>query len=295
LSTLLDPKVLMAIKDLSLAAKTTVEGFMTGIHKSNVKGAGMEFSQYRSYQPGDDLRSLDWKMFARSDRYYIRESEIETSISVRFLLDASASMNHKDGDYTKLQFAKYLTASLAYLTHSQGDALGLYLFQAENLFALPARRDHQHLTRLIHELENIQAGGKFTEAINYRSIFLGSQKRELLVFITDFYQQNDEIIKMLDLIASLKHEIIVLQVMAGNEIELDYKGYTTLKDLETGHTIKIDPKQARDSYKQKLEEYLSSLKNQLLDKNIFYRLLKMNDPIDLTLRDFLNQRNKLKV
>jgi uncharacterized protein (DUF58 family) len=295
LSTLLDPKVLMAIKDLSLAAKTTVEGFMTGIHKSNVKGAGMEFSQYRSYQPGDDLRSLDWKMFARSDRYYIRESEIETSISVRFLLDASASMNHKDGDYTKLQFAKYLTASLAYLTHSQGDALGLYLFQAENLFALPARRDHQHLTRLIHELENIQAGGKFTEAINYRSIFLGSQKRELLVFITDFYQQNDEIIKMLDLIASLKHEIIVLQVMAGNEIELDYKGYTTLKDLETGHTIKIDPKQARDSYKQKLEEYLSSLKNQLLDKNIFYRLLKMNDPIDVTLRDFLNQRNKLKV
>jgi uncharacterized protein (DUF58 family) len=295
LSTLLDPKVLMAIKDLSLAAKTTVEGFMTGIHKSNVKGAGMEFSQYRSYQPGDDLRSLDWKMFARSDRYYIRESEIETSISVRFLLDASASMNHKDGDYTKLQFAKYLTASLAYLTHSQGDALGLYLFQAENLFALPARRDHQHLTRLIHELENIQAGGKFTEAINYRSIFLGSQKRELLVFITDFYQQNDEIIKMLDLIASLKHEIIVLQVMAGNEIELDYKGYTTLKDLETGHTIKIDPKQARDSYKQKLEEYLSSLKNQLLDKNIFYRLLKMNDPIDVTLRVFLNQRNKLKV
>jgi uncharacterized protein (DUF58 family) len=295
LSTLLDPKVLMAIKDLSLAAKTTVEGFMTGIHKSNVKGAGMEFSQYRSYQPGDDLRSLDWKMFARSDRYYIRESEIETSISVRFLLDASASMNHKDGDYTKLQFAKYLTASLAYLTHSQGDAIGLYLFREGNLFALPARKDHQHLTRLIHKLENIQAAGKFTEAINYRSIFLGSQKRELLVFITDFYQQNDEIIKMLDLVASLKHEIIVLQVMAGNEIELDYKGYTTLKDLETGHTIKIDPKRARDSYKQKLEEYLSSLKNQLLDKHIFYRLLKMNDPIDVTLRDFLNQRNKLKV
>jgi uncharacterized protein (DUF58 family) len=176
LRNLLDPKVLMAIKDLSLAAKTTVEGFMQGIHKSNVKGAGMEFSQYRSYQPGDDLRSLDWKMFARSDRYYIRESEIETSISVRFLLDASASMNHMDGGFSKLQFAKYVAASLAYLTHSQGDSVGLYTICDGKLSALPARKDHQHLTRILHELEQTEAGGKFTEEMHYKNIFLGSQK-----------------------------------------------------------------------------------------------------------------------
>ncbi|RZJ85926.1 MAG: DUF58 domain-containing protein, partial [Chryseobacterium sp.] len=109
----------MAIKDLSLAAKTTVDGFMAGIHKSNVKGTGMEFSQYRSYQPGDDLRSLDWKMFARSDRYYIRESETETSVSVRFVVDASASMDHKDGGFTKMDYGRYLAACLAYLANSQ--------------------------------------------------------------------------------------------------------------------------------------------------------------------------------
>src|SRR5829696_1066972 len=212
----------MAIKDLSLAAKTTVEGFMQGIHKSNVKGVGMEFSQYRSYQPGDDLRSLDWKMFARSDRYYIRESEIETSISVRFLVDASASMNHEDGGFSKMQFAKYVTASLAYLTHSQGDSIGLYIFRDGEFFALPARKDHQHLTRLLHELEQTEAGGKFTDAVNYKHIFLGSQKRELFVFITDFYQQRDEITKLLELTASLKHEIIVLHVMAENEMELNF-------------------------------------------------------------------------
>lgn len=102
MSKLLDPKVLMAIKDLSIAAKTTIDGFMNGINRSTIKGQGMEFSQYRSYQPGDDLRSLDWKMFARSDRYYIRESEIETSISVRFVIDASASMDHMDGEFKKL-------------------------------------------------------------------------------------------------------------------------------------------------------------------------------------------------
>lgn len=292
---MLDPKVLMAIKDLNLAAKTTIDGFMTGIHKSSIKGAGMEFSQYRSYQPGDDLRSLDWKMFARSDRYYIRESEIETSVSVRFLLDTSASMNHKDGNFTKMQFAKYIAASLAYLTHSQGDAVGLYLFQDGNLFSLPARKDHQHLTRLLYQLEQVEAGGKFTETIHYRNIFLGNQKRELLVFITDFYQQHNEIIEMLELLSSLRHEIIVLHIMAENEMELNYKGFTTLKDLETKQTIKIDTSRPNNEYKQRLNEYLSNIRTQLLDKAIFYRLMNMNEPIDKTLRDFLNQRNNLKV
>jgi len=284
----------MAIKDLSLAAKTTVEGFMQGIHKSTIKGAGMEFSQYRSYQPGDDLRSLDWKMYARSDRYYIRESEIETSISVRFLIDASASMNHVDEGFSKLQYAKYVAASLAYLTRSQGDAIGLYIFREGELFALPARKDHQHLTRLLHQIENIQAGGQFTGPVQYKNIFVGSQKRELLVFITDFYQRENEIFKLLELVAALKNEVIVLQVMAGNELELDYQGYSTLEDLETGQTIKVDAKTIKEAYQQRLKVHLDNIKTQLHEKNIFYRLLKMNEPIDTALRDFLNQRNKLK-
>src|SRR5690349_10077154 len=115
MSRLLDPKVMMAIQNLSLAAKTTVDGFLAGVNKSSLRGTGIEFSQYRSYQPGDDLRHLDWKMFARSDRYYIRESAAETDISIRILLDASASMNHHGGSGTKLNYARYLAGSLAYL------------------------------------------------------------------------------------------------------------------------------------------------------------------------------------
>src|SRR6202000_425609 len=111
MSQLPDHHILMSIKDLSLAARRTIDGFMAGINKSKVKGPGLEFSQYRSYQPGDDLRWLDWKRYARSDRYYIRESEIETSLSVRFLIDASASMNHNDGNVTKIEYARYLAAS----------------------------------------------------------------------------------------------------------------------------------------------------------------------------------------
>lgn len=170
MSRLLDPKILMAIKDLSLAAKTVVDGFMTGVNKSRIKGPGLEFSQYRSYQPGDDLRWLDWKMYGRSDRYYIRESEVETSISVRFLIDASGSMKHEDSGYTKIDYARYLAASLAYLASLQGDAIGLYVFQNKGLFSLAARQDFQHLSRLFYQLEHIQAGGKFTSPMQYKDI-----------------------------------------------------------------------------------------------------------------------------
>ena len=294
MSRLLDAKILMTIKNLQLAARTTIDGFMAGINKSKVKGPGLEFSQYRSYQPGDDLRWLDWKMYARSDRYYIRESEIETSISVKLLVDASASMNHADDGVTKIEYARYLAASLAYLANMQNDAVGLYVLQSDQLFALPSKKDHQHLSRLYYQLENITPGGRFTEPVQYKDIFAGSNKRELLIFITDLYQQDNEIFDMLSALAILKHEIIVFHLMAGNEMELDYKGYNSLQDLETGQVVNIDTGKEKDMYKQNLENYLSSIKAEMLNRNIFYRLVNMQQPAEQVLKDFLKQRNTLK-
>src|ERR1700759_4558986 len=170
---MIDPKVLATIKDLPLLAKTVVDGFMNGFNKSTVKGPGLEFSQYRSYQPGDDLRWLDWRMFARSDRYYIRESEIETSISVRFLIDASASMKHEDDGISKIHYARMLTASLAYLANLQGDAVGLYVFQDGVLFTLASGADPQHLKRLYYQLERIEPAGTFTKPAHYKELFTG--------------------------------------------------------------------------------------------------------------------------
>lgn len=293
--SLLDPKILMAIKDLHLAAKTTIDGLMAGINKSVVKGTGLEFSQYRSYEPGDDLRWLDWKMYARSDRYFIRESEIETSISVKFLIDASGSMNHMDGDFKKIAYARYLAASLGYLANMQGDAIGLSVFQSGNLFSLPSRQSHRHLNRFLFQLENIEPEGKFTEAIHYKEIFAGAQRKELLIFFTDFYQQDEEIYKLLNSLASLKHEIIVFHILGKNELELDYKGYSSFEDLETGERIQIDAAQIQKSYKERLQEHLSKIRLQLLNKGIFYRMISMNQPLNQALRDFLNQRKKLRV
>jgi uncharacterized protein (DUF58 family) len=295
MSKLLDPKVLMAIKDLNLSAKTTIDGFMNGINKSTLKGAGLEFSQYRSYQPGDDLRSLDWKMFARSDRYYIRESEVETNIAVRFMVDASASMDHQDGDFTKMDYARYLVACLAYLANLQGDAIGLYIFKNADLFTMAAKQDYQHLTRLFFQLEQIKPAGTFTKPIHYKEIFVGTQKRELLVFVTDLYQTNEEIFALLDTLNSLRHEIVVFHLLGRNEMMLDFKGYTTFEDLETGETIQIDQAKARATYQERLTAYLEDTKMKMLDRRVYYRTLVMDEPIDQALRDFLKQRNKLRV
>jgi len=295
MSRLLNPKVLMAIKDLNLSAKMTIDGFMSGINKSTVKGAGLEFSQYRSYQPGDDLRSLDWKMFARSDRYYIRESEVETNISVRILIDASASMNHSDGDFTKIEYARYLGASLAYLANLQGDAIGLYVFKDSGIFSMTPKQDYQHLARLFYQLENINPAGTFTRPIHYKELFSGTQKRELLIFVTDLYQANDEILNLLETLNTLRHEIIVFHLLAKNEIDLDFKGYTTFEDLETGETIQIDQTKARAEYKTKLNAHLEDIRIKMLDRRISYRTISTEQPLDGALRDFLKQRSKLKI
>ncbi|WP_345948479.1 DUF58 domain-containing protein [Mucilaginibacter sp. PAMB04274] len=288
---MLDPKVLMTIKNLPLLAKTVIDGFMNGFNKSTVKGPGLEFSQYRSYQPGDDLRWLDWRMYARSDRYYIRESEIETSISVRFLIDASASMNHHDGTLTKIEYARFLAASLAYLANLQGDAVGLYVFKEGGLFSLASRPDPQHLQRLYHQLENLKPAGSFTQPVHYKELFAGTGRKELLVFITDMYQPEGEIMKLLDSLAALRHEIIVFQLMGQNELDFDFKGYSALEDLETGEVIQVGP-QARQQYQQALQAHLENIRMQLLGKHIVHRMLSTAQPLDVALRDFLVQRNK---
>jgi len=231
-------------------------------------------------------------MYARSDRYYIRESETETSISVRFLIDASGSMAHSDNGLKKIEYARFLAASLAWLANLQGDAVGLYVFKDGGLFSLASKPDPQHLQRLFYQLSVIQPDGKFTQPIHYKELFAGQGRKELLVFITDMYQENNEIYALLDSLAALKHEVLVFQLMGQNELDLDYKGYAALEDLETGETIQIDPGQIKAAYLEKLDNYLSDIRLQLLSKHVFHKVISTEQPLDEALREFLTQRNK---
>lgn len=293
MSQLPDHHMLMAIKDLSLAARQTIDGFMTGINRSQVKGPGLEFSQYRSYQPGDDLRWLDWKRYARSDRYYIRESEIETSISIRFLLDASRSMDHRDGQFSKLDYARYLIASLGWLANKQGDSFGLYTFRNGEIFSLPSRKDPQHLARFFYQLESVRAEGRMGNPLQYKHILTGEQKRELLVFVTDMYEEAGEITRLLEILASLRHEVIVFHLIGKNELDHDFGTYQRVADLETGLQLPFGGKQAAGQYKERLGKWLSAVRLQLLDKQIAYRLISMDQPPDEALRDYLKQRQRI--
>lgn len=291
-SPLLQPADLLAVKDLRLAARAIIDGFMSGLHPGNVKGAGLEFSQYRSYQPGDDLRWLDWKMYARSDRFYIRESEMETSIQVRIVIDASNSMRHTDSGISKIAYARYLAAALGYLAHLQGDAAGLAILSEGSLHTLDPRRDAQHMARFYHQLEQLEPGGRFTSPAGYRQLFSGAHTRQLLVVITDYYETEGEITRLLQSLSALGHEILLLHLLGRNELEMDYKGYQAVEDLETGEQVPLDNSAAAADYMKRMQAQLSALRMQLLGKNIDYRQILLHELPYEALRDFLRLRNK---
>ena len=180
---LLNPSVLNTVSGLELVARVIVEGFMSGSNKSQSVGSGQEFSQYRNYQPGDDLRQLDWKMFARSERYYIKEAEIETNITVKFMLDASRSMAYAEGELSKIQYAKVLMAALAFLARKQSDTFGLFAVNDQQINTLLPRFEQQQFMRFLLELINIQGDGKWENSGREEQLF-DHHGKEMIVFFT---------------------------------------------------------------------------------------------------------------
>ncbi|WP_036602714.1 DUF58 domain-containing protein [Olivibacter sitiensis] len=282
-----EPKTMVAIKDLSLAAKTTIDGFMSGINKSRLKGDGAEFSQYRNYLPGDDLRSLDWKIFARTGKYYIKQSEPDRTISVQLMIDASASMNHSCGSYTKLQYGRYLAACLALLSYRQGDRVGLSLINDQGIRQIEPDQHGQQLQRIYDALSHMDAKGHFESAVAYKQAGQ-SKAKSLMIFLTDFYEHNDEIMRLLKLLAGMGNEVVLMQLMAENELQLQFKGFDALEDLETGKQVLIQHGSSRQ--RQVLDDYLDGIKGRLLKSNISYCLVNANTGPETVLLDFLKRR-----
>jgi uncharacterized protein (DUF58 family) len=287
----IDPKILATIKDLPLLAKTVVEGFLSGQNQSLRRGAGLEFSQYRSYQPGDDLRQLDWKMFARSDRYYIREAEVDTNITVRFIIDGSASMGHEDvNGLSKMDYARFLVASLAYLATTQGDAVGLYVLQEENLINLTPRNDNMHLQRFWHQLSEIKPSGRFPAPDTALNLFSDRRQKELTVFLTDLYEDQDEIKNLLYKLGAQRHELLLFHLMSRNELDFTFDGTLTFEDLETGRTLQVGTAEQRKSYLAKLQEWLQQTEKGMRNRQIAYDRFATDEPLDKALRTFLKNR-----
>ncbi len=286
----IDPRTLAAIKDLALIARTVVDGFMFGGHQSRMAGAGLEFNQYRSYQPGDDLRQIDWKLYARSDRFYVRESQVETSVNVRFVLDASASMLHEEDGFSKFDYARFLTASLAYLAGRQGDAVGLFALRDGHVATLEPQRGPQHLHRLIHTLEALEAKGVWPTWEAVEQLFTVVTHRDLVVFVTDLHEHKDEIRTVLAKVNTLRNEVLLFHVLGRGELDFSYEGVIEFEELETGRVMQVDADRVRRGYREAVARHLTDTRQALQDLGVAYSLFTLDQPLDSALRAFLTRR-----
>jgi uncharacterized protein (DUF58 family) len=289
---LMKPSLLNSISGLELIARVIVEGFMSGSNKSQSVGAGQEFSQYRSYQPGDDLRQLDWKMFARTERYYIKEAEIETNITIKFMLDASRSMEYTEGDVSKLQYAKVMMAALACLARKQGDTFGLYSVNDHSIKSVLPRFEQQQFIRFLTELVKVTGEGGWDKSKNIEQLY-DHYGKEMIVFITDMYDNGEDLQKFISRLKTKRNEVIVFHLMGIHETAFDFDGSFTFEDLETGVKTKADSKAQQIDYHTRVNTWLTETRSWMLEKQINYQVVSMSLAIEDVLRKFLTQRKRL--
>ncbi|GIL22153.1 MAG: hypothetical protein BroJett042_06660 [Bacteroidota bacterium] len=289
---LLNPAVLNTVSGLELIARVIVEGFMSGSNKSQSVGSGQEFSQYRNYQPGDDLRQLDWKMFARSERYYIKEAEIETNITVKFMLDASRSMAYAEDGLSKLQFAKVLMAALAFLARKQSDTFGLFAVNDKQIKALLPRFEQQQFMRFLLELINIQSEGKWESSGSEEQLF-DHHGKEMIVFFTDLYDADGDLLNFISRLKTPRNEVVIFHLMGKQELELEYEGSLTFEDLETKARTKVNTVLQRKEYAARVAAWIQNTRMWMLEKDISYHVVTLQQGADSVLRDFLVTRKRL--
>lgn len=289
---LLKPETLNTVNGLELIARIVVEGFMSGSNKSQAVGAGQEFSQYRSYQPGDDLRQLDWKMFARSERYYIKQSEIETNITVKFMLDASHSMAYTEDGISKFQFAKVMIAALGYLARKQSDTFGLYVVNDQKITSVEPRFETQQFVRFLNELIEVKSESTWKKGNGLDHIY-NHHGKELIIFITDLYDDEQDLQKFITRLKTPRNEVIVFHLVGKKELDLTFEGSFTFEDLETKQRIKVDTRSQKNEYTMMINSWLGASRDWMLEKQINYQLINMAEPVENVLRNFLTVRKKL--
>ncbi|MBX2895541.1 MAG: DUF58 domain-containing protein [Cyclobacteriaceae bacterium] len=289
---LLNPSVLNTVSGLELVARVIVEGFMSGSNKSQSVGSGQEFSQYRNYQPGDDLRQLDWKMFARSERYYIKEAEIETNITVKFMLDASRSMAYAEGELSKLQYAKVLMAALAFLARKQSDTFGLFAVNDQQINTLLPRFEQQQFMRFLLELINIQSDGKWENSGREEQLF-DHHGKEMIVFFTDMYDAEGDLQRFISRLKTSRNEVVIFHLMGKHEQELDYEGSLTFEDLETNVRTKVNTVLHKKEYAARVANWIQDTRMWMLEKDISYHVVTLQQGAESVLRDFLVTRKRL--
>jgi uncharacterized protein (DUF58 family) len=287
----LDPSVLAGISGLDLVAKTVVDGFIAGLHRSPDFGFSQEFAEYRAYTPGDDLRHVDWNVFARTERAFLKRYRGETNTRLTVLLDASNSMNFTTHKITKMDYARYLAGALFYLANqAQRDAAGLLVFDDEvRSYIRPSTRQGQ-LHRLLSGLEHAEPRARtdFAKPLLHFQNFL--RKRGLVVMISDFYESPELIVRTIEPLHFHGNEVVLFHILDPQEVKPKLSEPSLLVDLETEERLEVTPEYAQNEYRQKIDAHVADLRDRARRSGLDYFLLVTDKPLDAALREYLTIR-----
>jgi uncharacterized protein (DUF58 family) len=286
----LTPELLQSLDNLELVAQEVVQGLRAGSHRSNLKGFSTEFAHHRQYVPGDPVKDIDWRLFSRTDRYFTKLYEAETNYECYILLDSSASMTYGSGAVSKLEYAKFLAASLAYMILKQRDSVGLSVFDSKVRSYFPPRSNMNIILEIDHVLRDTEPEKKTTISKQLSDVALMLKRRSVVVLISDLFADPKDIQDGLDHLKFAGHNVVVLQTLDPYEIEFPFKGTWKFKDLEAEDDLITQPERIREDYLSSFNQYLETLRNSCVASNIDYTMINTSTPLDQVLRQFVDKR-----
>ncbi|HEY8504253.1 MAG TPA: DUF58 domain-containing protein [Gemmataceae bacterium] len=289
-----DPSELARYGGLTLVARTLVEGFLSGVHKSPYKGFSVEFAEHRQYYPGDEIRHIDWRVFGKTDRFFIKEYEEETNLKAYLLVDASGSMAFRGAADrpSKFEYAQYIAASLAYLMLHQLDAVGLITHDTRVRQILPPHATSKHLLHLLHALERTKPGGETSMAPIWHELAGHHLKRRgMVIILSDFFDRIDPLMRALQHLRHRRHEVLLFHILAPEELEFPYKRMTQFRNLEdAGNKLLVDPRRLREEYLKNFEAFRTELRKRAGNMRVDYHLLRTDEPAERALGIYLSRR-----
>jgi len=290
----LDPATLSKLANMELIARCAVEGFYAGLHPSPFHGFSVEYSDHRAYEPGDELRFLDWKMFGRSDKLYVKQFLQETNVPVYILLDSSKSMSFKGaGPVSKLDYASYLAAALAYLMLTQGDSVSLACFAERIRTHIPAKSRRSHLNAILTALQGNRPAGQTRLEEVLHAVAETTHRRGLVLLVSDLLDDAGDIYSGLAHLKYLRHDVIIFHTFDDQEINLNYEGLVEFEDLETGGRVRAFPQSLQETYREQVDAFTHEVEQTAGKSEIDYCLLNTSEPLDKALLAYLFKRKRM--
>jgi len=289
----LSPQFLSKLSRMEMKARLVVEGFLIGLHRSPYHGFSVEFAEHRQYMPGDPIRDIDWKVYAKTDRYYIKEYEEETNLKAYILLDASASMGYSSNEVSKLEYGSYLAAALGYLMLKQKDAVGLAIFDEGMRSYLPPRSARSHLHDLLKDLVRVKPSRTTQVSSTFHQMAERIKRKGLVVIISDLFSEPEDILMGLKHFRYKKNEVIVFHILDPMEKSFAYQREAIFVDMETSEEVLTQPWQIRGEYQREIRDLVQLYKTHCGESRIEYVSMDTSVPLDYALFAYLQKRKRL--